>query len=152
MLRSRTMLVLGIALLAAAVHLEASGLREVSPDEAKLVQGAACPYQGLNQKLVCGNGAVTSNCSWYNTSACGTYSCEAACQVWEEQKASGCDATIGPCSTVPCVPATSTTVACYARHFDQQTCTGTIYCSCTSPTTRFNCPTTETYTKWSSCP
>lgn len=152
MLRNYVMLSVGLALVALAFRVE-GGLREVSPDEADLVQGAACPYQGLNPKMVCGLGATSGDCWWGGTQPCNVNQCKIVCQVSEQQKATaGCSWGLPICSTVPCVPATSTTVACYARFWNQETCNSAYGCYCGSPTTRVNCPTAETYTRWDSCP
>ncbi len=153
MLKNCLTLSLGVMLMVTAFRLEGAGLRDVSPDEAELVKGAACPLQGMNPKPVCGAGSVSGGaCWWGGTQPCAVNQCKIDCTVLEEQKVTaGCSWGLPICSTVPCIAATSANAACPARTYMQETCNAPWGCVCGSPTTRVNCPAAN-FTQWSSCP
>lgn len=129
-----------------------SDLRTVNPGEAELLKGAVCPLVGVMQKKVCASSGVTPSCGVLTPAPCGAFQCALSCWQWQTQKAAGCDATVGPCSTIICLPANSVVANCPTRTNTQKTCGGALWCGCGAPSTTVNCPTLQTYTKWLSCP
>jgi hypothetical protein len=151
-------LFLGIACMAVAIRVgndsgAGPGLRAISPEDAELVQGAACTLYGVNNDWVCQKGNAPDTCTPSGWSACSSRACVIWCRIARIQPVrTVCSGGIIPCTTAPCQNAQGVpNTACPAIYYDQLTCSGTVYCSCDPPTTRFWCPA-DTFTRWDSCP
>jgi hypothetical protein len=144
---------LGIASILLAIRLENPDLRQISWDEAKLVKGAGCPIEGTVNTEVCAATSVAATCSWTNSS-CSANTCTITCGQYKMQPpSSGCSGVGGICSTVPCQGATTVNAACpQTNTATVQSCTGSLYCGCGTPTYMWNCfMGSQTYPRMYTC-